>query len=119
MTIENGIQVDRRVVIAMDALSPGQKAALKPVLQSKDQFLAYAKKPGTSQQLSKSKALYAMKAGSGMRIVYEARGDGIVVRDLMQKATLDRYITTKRKAKSQAAKKAAAKRNQAAKLHKI
>lgn len=116
MAIENGIQVDRRVAIAMDALSPGQKAALKPVLQSKEQFLAYAKKPGTTQKLSNSKDLYAMRAGSGMRIVFEAQKDGIVVRDLMQKATLDRYVA---KRKSQSAKKTSAKRHEARKLRNV
>jgi hypothetical protein len=116
MAIENGIQVDRRVAIAMDALSPGQKAALTPVLQSKDLFLAYAKKPGTTRKLSESKALYAMKAGSGMRIVFEAQKDGIVVRDLMQKSTLDRYIA---KRKSKSAKKTVAKRDEARKLRKV
>lgn len=117
MAIESGIQVDRRVAIAMDALTPGQKAALRPVLQSKEQFLAHAKRPGATKKLSTSKPLYTMRAGSGMRIVFEARDDNIVIRDLMQKVTMDRYL--KRKTKSYAAKKAAggisAKRDEARK----
>jgi hypothetical protein len=36
MSIRKGFQVDQRVGIAMDALSAGQQAALKPVLQSKE-----------------------------------------------------------------------------------
>jgi hypothetical protein len=99
-----GIQVDRRVAIAMDALSSGQKTALKRLLESKEQFLAYAKKPGATKEISASKPLYAMRAGSGMRIVFETHNDSIVVRDLMQKATMDRYL--KRKRKTAAAKKA-------------
>ena len=106
MTAENGIQVYRRVAIAMDALSPSQKAALKPMLQSRDQFLAYAKKPGMTRKVSASKPLYAMKAGSGMRHVFEAREGDIVVRDLMQEVTMHRYL--KRKVKTSIGKKARA-----------
>lgn len=118
MMIENGIQVDRRVAIAMDALSPLQKAALLPVLQSKERFLAYAKRPGMTRRLSAAKPLYAMKAGSGMRIVFEDRNDRIIIRDLMQKATLDSYI---RKRKITTAKKAETivKRTEAVKLRKV
>lgn len=118
MATENEIRVDRRVAIAMDALSPGQQAAIKPVLQSKERFLAYAKKRGTTRKLPASEGLYAMRAGSDMRIVFESRGDGIVVRDLVQKATLDRYVA-RRKSKTQAAKKAAAKKDEARRLRKI
>lgn len=106
----SGIQVDRRVAIAMDALSIDQKAAVKPVLQSKDDFVAYANKPGTTRKIADSKGLYVMRAGSDMRIVFETRKDGIVVHDLMRKATLDRYVATQ-KSKTQAAKKSAEKRH--------
>ena len=42
MSVKKGFQVDQRVGIAMDALSASQKAALKPVLQSKKRFVAHS-----------------------------------------------------------------------------
>jgi hypothetical protein len=54
-------QIDRRVAIAMDAMTASQKAALNAVLCSKERFLAHAAGPGRSRKPSGTK-------GAGLRI---------------------------------------------------
>jgi hypothetical protein len=46
MAVKSGFQTERRVGVAMDALSPPLKAALKSILQSKEGFVAYSNRPG-------------------------------------------------------------------------
>jgi mRNA-degrading endonuclease RelE of RelBE toxin-antitoxin system len=104
MLVPRGFQVDQRVDIAMDALSASQKAALKPVLQNKERFVAHSKLPGVTKKLSGAKPLYTMKAGPGMRIIFTVQEDNILVLDVMRKATMDR-LTTKRKNKTASTKK--------------
>ncbi len=104
MSIPKGFQVDQRVGIAMDALSASQKAALEPVLQSKERFVAHSKLPGVTKKLSGAKPLYAMKAGPGMRVIFTIQEENIVVLDVMRKVTMDR-LTTKRKNKAASLKK--------------
>ncbi len=65
MPTKKGFQVDQRVGIAIDALTAGQKAALEPVLQSKQRFVAHSKLPGVTKKLPGSKLLYTINAGSG------------------------------------------------------
>jgi mRNA-degrading endonuclease RelE of RelBE toxin-antitoxin system len=97
MSTKKDFQIDRRVGIALDALSPSQKAALKPVLQSREGFVAHAKRPGVSKKVSPSKPLYVMRVGGGMRIIYTVKEDeAIVVQDLMRKPTIDHFVSRKR-----------------------
>jgi hypothetical protein len=122
MAIKKDFQIDRRVGIALDALSPSQKAALKPVLQNKEFFVAHAKRPGVTEKLSASKPLYSMKAGAGMRVIFTVREEGIVVQDIMRKATMDQLVM-KRKSKAKSSKKGhgktSVKRDEAVKIHKV
>jgi mRNA-degrading endonuclease RelE of RelBE toxin-antitoxin system len=122
MAAKKGFQIDRRVGIALDALSPSQQAALKPLLQNRESFVARAKRPGVTTKLSASKPLYLMRAGGGMRIIYTVQDENIVVQDIMRKATMDR-LARKRTKKSQTSKKehggSSAKRDEAAKVHKV
>jgi mRNA-degrading endonuclease RelE of RelBE toxin-antitoxin system len=123
MAIKKGFQIDRRVGIAMDALSPAQKAALKLVLQNKEGFVAHSNRPGVTKKLSASKPLYSMRAGGGMRIIFTVQDENIVVRDIMRKATLDQFVT-KRSGKAHTSKKkgqgeTSAKRAEAVKANKV
>jgi hypothetical protein len=97
-------QIDRRVAIAMDALTVGQRAALESVLCSRERFVAHASGPGRSEKLSSKKPLYKMRAGQGLRVFYSLVDDNIVVLDVMRKATMDR-LGTKRKSKAPSGKK--------------
>lgn len=122
MATKKGFQIDRRVGIALDALSPSQKAALRPVLQNREGFVAHAKRPGVTKKLSASKPLYLMRAGGGMRIIYTVQDENIVVQDIMRKATMDHFVK-KRSSKIRTTKKGrggvSVKRDEAAKSHKV
>ncbi len=123
MAIKTDFQIDRRVGIAMDALSPAQKAALDPVLQNKESFVAHSNRPGVTKKLFASKPLYSMRARGDMRIIFSVRDENIVVRDIMRKATLDQFVT-KRSGKANTSKKkrqgeTSAKQVDSVKAHKV
>jgi hypothetical protein len=95
MAVNKDFQIDRRVAIALDALTPRQKATLKSVLKDKEMFVAREKRPGATKRLSSSKSLYSMNVGNGLRLFYSKSGDDIVILDVMRKATMDRLATKK------------------------
>jgi len=88
MAVKNDFQIDPRVAIAFDAMTPSQKAALQPVLRDKQKFLAQASLTG--RKVSATKSLYKMRAGQGLRVFYTQVGDDVFVLDVFRKATIDR-----------------------------
>jgi hypothetical protein len=104
MAAKSDFVIDRRVAIALDALTPSQKATLEPVLEDKETFVAREKRPGATKRLSSSKSLYSMNAGNGLRIFYSKSGDRIVILDVMRKATMDR-LGAKKKVKASGVRK--------------
>jgi len=117
MAVKKDFQVDPRVFIAYDAMTPSQKAALKPVLSDKQGFLAHASRAGMSQKVSATKPLYKLRAGNGLRVFYSQDGDNIVVLDVYRKATMDGLATKKRSTKK-ASGNTPVNRDDAAKLRK-
>ena len=121
MAVKSGFQIDRRVGIAMDALSPRQKAALKPILQSKEGFVAYSNRTGVTKKLSTSKPIYSMRARGGMRIIFTVQDENIVVLEIMQKATMDHFMTKpgrKARASKKEHTKTPVKQDEPVKVHK-
>jgi hypothetical protein len=121
MAVEQGFRVNRRVNIAIDALSAGQKAALEPVLRTKQSFVAHATRRGATEPLSATKPLFSMRVGAGgLRVIFTRDGDDIVVQDIMQKATVD-HFAPRRPDRDTTTKKGAggprAKAGRATKLH--
>jgi len=100
MASKRDFQVDRRVAIAIDAMTPSQKAALQPVLHDKQRFIAHASRTGMSRKISDTKPLYQMNAGKGLRVFYSQVDGNIVVLDVMRKTTMDRFATKKSKGRS-------------------
>jgi len=96
-----GLQIDRRVAIALDALDDKEKRAVGGVLTDRAHFIASTADSRKVRRISKDDSLYALNIPSGLRIIYAKVGDDIVVMDLMRQATLDRYgkrkaVTAKR-----------------------
>jgi hypothetical protein len=122
MATTKDFQIDRRVRIAMDALSGSQRAILTPVLETKEGFVAHAELPGATKKLSTATPLYLMRVGGGMRVIFTMQGENIVVQDIMRTATM-KYFTPKRAKKSQKTRKEnggySVKRGEAAKVHKV
>ena len=99
-------QVDGRVSIALDALDDKQKRAVGGLIRDRAHFLESASDSRRISKLSKNKPLYALKAPSGLRIVYSMVGNEIVVLDLMRQATLNRYGPKASKARVRGSKAA-------------
>ena len=53
MAVKEGIKIDRRVTIAMDALTASQKKALEPVLRDREGFLANASRQAKAIKVGK------------------------------------------------------------------
>lgn len=105
MAVKNDFQVDPRVTIALDAMTPSQKGALQPVLRDKEEFIAQASRTG--RKVSAKKPLYRMTAGQDLRVYYSQVGGNIVVLDVLRKTTMDRLAPKKKSTKKA---KAASKR---------
>ncbi len=99
MSIKKGFKVDQRVGIAIDALSADQKAALEPILESRQRFVDHSNLRGRTQELSGSERLYATNAGLGMRVIFTVQDENIIVLDVMRKATMDSLGKKKKKKK--------------------
>ncbi len=102
MATKKDFEINRRVSIAIDALSPNQKAAITPVLESRKLFVAQANRPGSTKKLPGSSSAYSMKAGGGMQIIFTREDGHIVVQDIMRKTMMDQLFATR---KSRPAKK--------------
>jgi hypothetical protein len=101
MAREKGFEIDRRVAIAMDALTPKQQEGLGQVLRDKAHFIQYASVPGRTQRLLAKEPVYKMKVGSsGLRLIYSVVGDDIAVLDVMHKTTMDRFGSRKYRRRS-------------------
>jgi hypothetical protein len=92
MEREKGFEIDRRVTIAMDALTPSQKVVLDLILHDKENFVKYASVPGRAHRLSANEPVYKMEVGSaGLQLIYSMIGDDIDVLDIMHKKTMNRF----------------------------
>ena len=93
MATTEGFDVDRRVAIALDALTPRQRQLVEDAIRDKEHFLARAADGKHVERLAAGKPFRALRVGAGLRLIYRQTGDTIEVLDLMRKATLDRFAT--------------------------
>lgn len=105
-----GLEVDRRVGIALSVLPPLQKQAVQRVIQSPQSFASAAAKPGRVQQIATSgQALYKMRVSPSLRLIYTMVGDTVYVVDVVERATLNHFAArkvAKKATKAQATPKA-------------
>jgi hypothetical protein len=92
MAIPKGIEVDRRVGIAMSVLSPSERSAVDRVIESPRSFTEAADRPGQVRVLHASgQPLYLMRVSRSLRLVYTFVGETAYVLDLVEQATLDHF----------------------------
>jgi hypothetical protein len=118
MATKNDFQIDRRVAIALDAMTTPQRAALEPLLRGKAEFLAHASRPGISRKLPADRPLYTMRAGPELRVIYTKEDNNVVVLDIMHKATMEGFRSKPRSVKRDAGR-AAVKRDKPNQIKKI
>lgn len=91
MAAKKGLDVNRRVGIAMSVLSPAEREAVGRLIQSHRDFERYAARPGKVQRLATSDPLYTLRVTPQIRLVFKRADAGIEVLDLVEQATLDRF----------------------------
>jgi hypothetical protein len=84
--------IDRRVGIAISALSPTQQAAVSRVLQSAQSFATFAadsRRVGSVKNPAQN--LYTLRISPSIRLIFTKTADGVEVLDLVERATLNRF----------------------------
>jgi hypothetical protein len=111
MAKAKGLEVDRRVGIALSVLPSVQKHAVERVIQSPRSFATAAAVPGRVQQIATSgQPLYKMWISRSLRLIYTMVGDTVYVVDVVERATLKHFAS--RKAATKATKADVAKKAQ-------
>jgi hypothetical protein len=91
-----GLEVDRRVGIAMSVLAPSQRSAVERVIESPQGFIHSADRPGRVKVLNASgQPLYMMRVSPTLRLVYTFVGETVYILDLVERATLERFSLSK------------------------
>jgi hypothetical protein len=110
MAKAKGLEVDRRVGIALSVLPSVQKHAVERVIQSPRSFATAAAVPGRVQQIATSgQPLYKMWISRSLRLIYTMVGDTVYVVDVVERATLKHFASRKvatKATKADVAKKA-------------
>src|SRR5258708_1547229 len=92
MSRRKNFSVDRRVGIAISALSPAQRAAVSRVLQSPQSFAAFASDSGRVGRVKNpGQNLYTLRISPNIRLIFTRTADGVQVVDLVERATLNRF----------------------------
>jgi hypothetical protein len=106
-------EVDPRIGIGLDALTPEDRRSVEEATRSKENFLARISDPSQVFRLRPSAPYHALKIGSSLRLIYTREGDRIDVVDLMNQGFLDRYASMRTdRAKSASRKRSASGRSQ-------
>jgi hypothetical protein len=99
---KEGVKINRRVVIAMDALTASQKKALEPVLRDRQGFIADASRQAKTVKDSGNNALYKRNAGHGFKLAYSIVDGSVIVQDVMME--VPSHASAEKKPKASAAK---------------
>ena len=90
-----GLEIDRRVGIALSVLSPSQRHAVGRLIRSPQDF-ERATLCGRVRQLHTSgQPLYMLRVSPTLRLVYTLVGETVYIVDLVERATLDRFAARK------------------------
>jgi hypothetical protein len=86
-------EVDPRIKIGLDVLTPKDRQAVEEAIRSKEDFLARISDPSQVFRLRPKDPYIALKVTPRLRLIYTREGDRIEVVDLMNQGFLDRYAT--------------------------
>ncbi len=100
MSSKKGLEVDRRVVIALDALAPGERLTITELLQSPERFASLAADPANVRSIKDADPqLFALRVSPRFRLVYQriAEGRGYRVVDLVAPDMIGKFSTERPK----------------------
>jgi hypothetical protein len=106
VAVKEGIKINHRVVIAMDALTASQKKALEPVLRDRQGFIVDASRQAKAVKGPGGNALYKRNAGHGFKLTYSIEDGSVIVQDVMKK--VPSHASAAKKSHASAAKKSKA-----------
>ena len=86
-------EIDDRVQISLDALSPAERRVVEDVTRTKARFLAQASNPENVERLRPNDPFYSLKITPNLRLIYTQEGDRIVVLDLTNQGMLDWFAS--------------------------
>jgi hypothetical protein len=105
MAKAKGLEIDRRVGIALSVIPQAQKVAVERLLRSAQSFANGAAIPGRVRMMRTSgQPLYMMRVSPSLRLIYTLVGDTVYVLDVVERATLDRFALSKSAKKAAKAK---------------
>jgi hypothetical protein len=82
-------EVDPRVKVGLEVLSPEERRIVEDATKSKARFLALIAVPMNVERLRPNAPYYLLKITPRLRLVYTQEGDRIVVEDLTNQGFLD------------------------------
>jgi mRNA-degrading endonuclease RelE of RelBE toxin-antitoxin system len=96
---KKGIEIDRRVGIALSVLPKTQQAAFERIVRSPESFSRFASMTGRVRQLrATGSPYYALRITPSLRLIYTMVGETVYVLDLVEQATF-RYMRARRKSR--------------------
>ncbi|APW62146.1 hypothetical protein [Paludisphaera borealis] len=95
MSSKKRLEVDRRVGIALSALSSSQREAVDRVLHSPQRFATHVASSADVRLVKDGEPrLYCLRVTPNLRLFYEEGDEGFRVVDLVDRATLKRFSPT-------------------------
>lgn len=96
MSTIKGLEVDRRVGMALGVLPSSQRSLVERIIESPKIFAEVAALPGRVHQLANSgQLLYKLKVTQSLILIYTMIGDTVYVVDLVERATLMHFARQK------------------------
>jgi hypothetical protein len=84
-----GFEVDPRVKVGLDALSPEERQIVEDATKSKARFLALSADLKNVERLRPNAPYYLLRITPRLRLIFSQEGDRIVVEDLRTQGFLD------------------------------
>ena len=98
MAKTKGLEVDRRVGIALSVLPPSQRTAVERIMRSRVLHPRRLRAWRVQQMPTSGQPLFMMRVSPGLRLIYTTVGDTVYVVDLVERATLN-YFAARENAK--------------------
>ncbi|MFO0952018.1 MAG: hypothetical protein U0835_12875 [Isosphaeraceae bacterium] len=96
MAKAKGLEVDRRVGIALSVLPSLQKQAVERLIRTPQSFAAAARQPGRVRPIAASgQPLYKMRVTPSLWLIYTTVGETVHVLDVVERATLKFFAAQK------------------------
>ena len=86
-------EVDRRIRIGLDGLSPEERRIVEDATRSKARFLALIADPKNVERLRPNAPYYLLKITPELRLIYTQEDERIIVLDLTNQGMLDWFAS--------------------------